>query len=114
MVSVLYILQFIITIILILLVIFQKSKGGAGLISSNPYNSFFANKAIISNPLTKITIIFGVALFINSIAIGALEIHNAKSQGDIINKIEQIKETKAPTSSKKQQNNVNKIPLEGK
>ena len=113
MVSVLYVLQFIITIILIVLVIFQKSKGGAGLISSNPYNSFFANKAIISNPLTKITIIFGIALFVNSITIGALEIHSTKSGSDIINKIEQIKKTQ-PTNNKNQQNKVNKIPLEGK
>jgi protein translocase SecG subunit len=87
-----YILQFVIAIALILIVMFQKSEGGTGLISSNAYNSFFANKFISSNPLTKITIILGVAFFLNAIVIGALNIVKIDKRTNLFETIEKVKE----------------------
>jgi protein translocase SecG subunit len=95
-----YILQIIIAAMLVVLVIFQKNEGGTGLISSNQYNSFFSSKSFAANPLTRITVILGVLLFLNSIVIG---IYNAKpaydENSDLINKIEGNLNTSKPNSS---------------
>ena len=90
----LYIVQVIVCLLLILVVMFQKSEGGTSLVSSNSYNSFFSSKALVSNPLTKFTIIVGVIFFINSVAIGALEIKKSKNDDSLANKIEAISSQK--------------------
>ncbi|MFL1781136.1 Preprotein translocase subunit SecG [Candidatus Hepatincolaceae symbiont of Richtersius coronifer] len=90
MITFLYVLQFIITILLIVLVVFQKSEGGTSLISSNQYNSFFANKSLVSNPLTRITIILGFAFFVNSIIIGGIHLRKSTTPSNLIEKIESV------------------------
>lgn len=98
MLTALYVLQFIVSVLLILMVMFQKTEGGTGLVSSNQYNSFFANKALVSNPLTRITIILGAIFFLNSIAIGALTLTKSRDKDNVIEKINELqKEDKQPS-----------------
>ena len=67
----------------------------------NSYNSFFSSKALVSNPLTKFTIIVGVIFFINSIAIGVLEIRKSKSNDSLANKIEALSSQKSEDKNTK-------------
>jgi preprotein translocase subunit SecG len=76
---------------------FQKTEGGAALISSNVYNSFFSSKALTANPLTRITLILGVALFINCIVIGAIKINKENKESSELEKIQQIEKNKKDT-----------------
>ncbi len=95
MLMALYIIQVVVCLL------FQKSEGGASLVSSNSYNSFFSSKALVSNPLTKFTIIVGVIFFINSIAIGVLEIRKSKSNDSLANKIEALSSQKSEDKNTK-------------
>jgi preprotein translocase subunit SecG len=101
MLTFLYVLQVIVSLLLIVVVIFQKSEGGASLVSSNSYNSFFANKTLTSNPLTKITIILGLVFFFNSIAIGGIQIAKVNNKSSIADKIEEISQDKANEQNQK-------------
>jgi preprotein translocase subunit SecG len=103
-----YIIQFIIAFGLILIIMFQKSEGGTGLISSNQYNSFFSSRGLVSNPLTRVTIILGILFFINSIIIGGLHLAQNKSSDDLINKIEAIQQDK---SKEKEATKNKEVPL---
>ncbi len=96
-----YVSQFVISLLLILLVMFQKSEGGTSLISSNTYNSFFSARTSVTSSLTKITLIFGFALFINSVVIGAIHINSNKEDNDLLNKIQEAQKSKeSPVETK--------------
>ena len=97
-----YILQFIIAFLLIVIVIFQKTEGGTGLISSNMYNSFFSSKAFSVNPLTKVTVILGFLLFINSLVIGGLVINKSKNTTSIADKIGEVLEQQKDKEQQKE------------
>ncbi len=94
MITVFYVIQLVVASLLILVVMFQKSEGGTSLVSSNTYNSFFSSKAMVANPLTKITIVLGFALFLNSIVIGAININKRSNDDALLDKIQQINEEK--------------------
>ncbi len=88
MLTFLYVIQFIIAILLIIVVMFQKSEGGTGLINSNQANNFFSNKSFSTNPLSKITTVLGFLLFINCIVIAGVLVNKKKSD-DILKQIEE-------------------------
>ena len=114
MLMIFYVLQIIIAILLIVFIMFQKSEGGTSLLSSNAYNSFFSAKSMVRNPLTRITIILGVAFFCNSVLIGALIIGKNKSKQDVINQLEKIAEEKENKNKAVKKDTTLSVPLGSK
>jgi protein translocase SecG subunit len=114
MLMVFYVIQLIVASLLILVVMFQKSEGGSSLISTNTYNSFFSSKAMVANPLTKVTIVLGFALFLNSIIIGVIHINKRSNDDALLNKIQQIQEEKTKQNNLTKDNKVPKAPLGNK
>ena len=114
MLTVFYVIQLVVAASLILVVMFQKSEGGSSLISTNTYNSFFSSKAMVANPLTKITIILGFALFLNSIIIGAIHINKRSNDDALLDKIQQIQDAKSKQNVETTESKTPKAPLGNK
>ncbi|MDR0483994.1 MAG: preprotein translocase subunit SecG [Alphaproteobacteria bacterium] len=109
MLTVFYVIQFIVAILLILVVMFQKTEGGTSLVSTNTYNSFFSPKAMVANPLTKITIVLGFLFFLNSIIIGAININKRSNDEALLEQIQKIHDEKsAPQTTNKEAEKVGK------
>ncbi|MGV3278420.1 preprotein translocase subunit SecG [Rickettsiales bacterium LUAb2] len=119
MLTTLYVIQFIISALLIICIFFQKREEVTSLISSNVYNSMFKSVAVPSNPLTKITFILGALFFINSVFIGGVLIKHSKTDSKVIQNVEKYSTEKSnvtktnnvnkPNNSKAN-NNPNKLP----
>ncbi|MCL2566758.1 MAG: preprotein translocase subunit SecG [Alphaproteobacteria bacterium] len=101
MLTIFYVIQFIVAILLILVVMFQKTEGGTSLVSTNTYNSFFSPKSMVANPLTRITIILGFLFFVNSIVIGAIHINKRSNDEALLQQIQKMQDEKAAPKTPK-------------
>ncbi|MDR2008486.1 MAG: preprotein translocase subunit SecG [Alphaproteobacteria bacterium] len=112
-----YVIQFAVAILLILVVMFQKTEGGTNLVSTNTYNSFFSPKSMVANPLTRITIILGFLFFVNSIVIGAIHINKRSSDEALLQQIQRLQDAKTAPAINEEAEKVGKevsIPLGNK
>ena len=69
---------------------------------------------MVANPLTKITIILGFALFLNSIIIGAIHISKRSNDDALLDKIQQIQDEKAKKGNVVPETTAPKAPLGNK
>lgn len=91
MMTLLIVIQLIVSICLIVMVLLQKKSSGSGLLASNTYNSMFTQSS--SNPVSKFILVLGVLIFINSIVIGILINHKYNISSDISAKVNKLKTT---------------------
>lgn len=88
-------IQIIITILLILIILVQKSEGGSNLFASGSSNSMFTARGT-SNMLTKATWILAALFIINCISMAHISASNIKATNTIIVQQSPKKNNKIP------------------
>jgi preprotein translocase subunit SecG len=99
--------QIILSVILTVVVLFQKSSSiGLGSYSGSNESLFGAKGA--NNFLSKLTFIFGALFLINTIALGY--VFNKSANETVIDKITTVPAPISSTTNKKTEENSNKVP----
>ncbi len=99
--TLLFIIHFIIATVLVILVLIQKSEGGAALLSGGAERAMRGSQASANKAITKFTMFLGILFFSSSLLIATLKVYKERENTGISKKLDsyEAQESKNKTPS---------------